>query len=46
MHNSRRKDDVVKAREKDVTSIKVQADEESHKNVIHMDRWKGCIVRC
>lgn len=39
MHNSERKGDVVKAREKDVASIKVQADE----NVIPVDRWKGCV---
>lgn len=43
MHNSQRKGDVVKAREKDVASVKVQADERLHKNVIHMGRWKGCV---
>lgn len=43
MHNSERKDGVVKAKERDVTSIKVQADERLHKNVIRVDRWKGCV---
>lgn len=43
MHNSERKGDVGKAREKDVASIKVQADERLRKNVIHVDRWKGCV---
>lgn len=43
MHNSKRKGNVVKAREKDVASIKVEADEKLHKNVIHVGRWKGCV---
>lgn len=39
MHKSERKGDVVKAREKYVASLKVQADE----NVIHVGRWKGSV---
>lgn len=39
MHSLERKGNVVKAREKSVASLKVQADE----NVIAVDRWKGCV---
>lgn len=44
MHSSERKADMVKAREKDVASIKMQGDEKLDKSIIYVGRWKGCIV--
>lgn len=35
---------MVKAREKDVASIKMLGDEKLDKSIIYVGRWKGCIV--